>query len=66
MKMRIEIDVEDRFDKEAILDAVKNKLKLESVYDEVFRRVIKYSQDEKEVEAYSLVWEKLNEYLMED
>lgn len=66
MKMRIEIDVEDRFEKEAILDAVKNKLKLESVYDEVFRRVIKYSQDEKEVEAYSLVWEKLNEYLMED
>lgn len=66
MKMRIEIDVEDRFEKEAILDAVKNKLKLESIYDEVFRRVIKYSQDEKEVEAYSLVWEKLNEYLMED
>jgi hypothetical protein len=63
MKYTITIETEEEFERQAICDAVKNKLLLESIYDDVFRPVIKYSEDEKEVEAYTKVWEVLNEYL---
>jgi len=63
MKYTITIETEEEFERQAICDAVKNKLLLENIYDDVFRPVIKYSEDEKEVEAYLKVWEVLNEYL---
>jgi len=66
MKIKMLITCEDDFEKQAVIDCVKNKLKLESIYDDVFRPVIKYSEDEKLVEAYSLVWNFLAEYLEEE
>ncbi len=47
-------------------NAVKNKIKLENIYNDVFRPIIKYSQDEKLVAAYELVWEKLGPYLHDE
>lgn len=63
MKFKIIIECEDDFEKDAIMDAVKNKLLIDEVYSSVFRSVIKYSENEKEVEAYGMVWSKLQEYL---
>lgn len=63
MKYNITIECEDDFEVEAITNAVKNKLILDGIYDDVFRPIIKYSEDEKEVEAFEKVWSKLSEYL---
>lgn len=63
MKYTITIETEEEFERRAICDAVKNKLLLEGIYDDVFRRVIKYSEDKKEVKAFEMVWEVLNQYL---
>jgi len=65
MKYEITVRTDDEFERDAIMQAVGNKLKLEGLYDEVFRRVIKYGQDEKEIEAYEMVWKKVTEYLEE-
>lgn len=54
---------EDDFDKDAVINAVKNKLKLEGIYDEVFRKHIKY-ESALRVE-FELVWDQLKEYLEE-
>jgi cytochrome c556 len=63
IKYTITAECEDDFDREAITDAVKNKLVIEQLYDEVFRPVIKYSEDAGEVAAYETVWENVKEYL---
>lgn len=63
IKYTITAECEDDFDKEAITDAVKNKLTLEQLYDEVFRPVIKYNEDEKIVAAFETVWEDVKDYL---
>ena len=63
MKFKIIIECENKNKKDAIMDAVKNKLLIDEVYSSVFRSVIKYSENEKEVEAYGMVWSKLQEYL---
>ena len=63
IKYTITSECEDDFDKEAILDAVKNKLALEQLYNDVFRPVIKYSEDAGEVAAYETVWENVKQYL---
>lgn len=62
-KYTITINCEDEFEMEAHAKAVKNRLKLECVYDEVFRPVIKYSENKELVESYEQVWKKLSEYL---
>lgn len=66
MKTTIILTPCDDFEHEAIVSAVKNKLKLDCLYDEVFRPVIKYSNDYKEIAAYELVWAKVQEYLGEE
>lgn len=53
----------DDFDAQAIVDAVKNKLALEQLYNDVFRPVIKYSEDAGEVAAYETVWNNVKQYL---
>ena len=65
MKYTITIECEDEFDISAITNATKNKLTLEELYDEVFRPVLKYSDDDKLVEAYRIVWERVSAYLEE-
>jgi hypothetical protein len=62
IKYTITTECEDDFDRDAIVNAVKNKLLLEGIYDEVFRLKIKYGS-EKEAEKYGEVWEHLKEYL---
>jgi hypothetical protein len=63
IKYTITAECEDEFDKNAILDAVKNKLAIEQLYDEVFRPVIKYSDDPDKINSYTEVWEKVYKYL---
>ena len=66
MKIKMIITCEDDFEKQAVIDCVKNKLKLESIYADVFRPIIKYNDDDELVKAYSLVWESLANYLGEE
>lgn len=63
MKYTITVETEDEFERTAIINAVKNKLLIDGIYDDVFRPVIKYSDDEKQAEAFGIVWDKLSEYL---
>lgn len=63
MKYRITIETEDEFERLAIIHAVKNKLLIDELYNDVFRPIIKYSSDEKEIESYTKVWEKVSSYL---
>jgi hypothetical protein len=63
IKYTITVECEDDFDKQAILDAVKNKLAIDQLYDEVFRPIIKYSENELEVDAYEIVWNSVRDYL---
>jgi hypothetical protein len=63
IKCTIIVECDDKFDEEAIIDAMKNKLTLENMYTEVFRPVIKYSEDDQLVTAYETVWNNLKEYL---
>lgn len=65
IKYTIIVKCEDREDLKAITNAEKNQLKLDCLYDEVFRPVIKYGENKEEVEAFEKVWEKLNDYLQE-
>lgn len=63
MKYKISVETDDLFERQAILQAVENKIKLDEIYSAVFRGVLKYGEDEKEVESFKKVWEKLSEYL---
>lgn len=63
MKFTITVECEDDFEKDAILNCVKNKLLLDGIYDEVFRKVIKYEQDVTKVEAFEMVWSELSKHL---
>lgn len=65
IKYKIICECEDSYDVDAITNALKNKLLLEGLYDSVFRPVLKHGTKKKEIEAYTLVWEKLSEYLNE-
>lgn len=63
MKFLITVECEDEFDREAVVDCVKNKLLIDSIYDDVFRPVFKYSDNKKEIKAFEMVWSKLEKYL---
>lgn len=65
MKIKFEIEPEDEFEQKAIVDAVKNKLLIDGIYDEVFRPVIKYGEDEEKIKAYRMVWDAVRDYLEE-
>lgn len=65
-KYKIVVQCEDEWEMNVIANAKKNKLALDTIYDEVFRPIIKYGTDLKEVEAFEMVWKKLSEHLNRD
>lgn len=65
MKTRIliEIDKEDAdFETRALLLALKNQLAIDSLYDDVFRPVIKYKGEEDIVMHYESMREVMKEH----
>lgn len=50
-------------DIDALLNASKNKRLIDEMYDQVFRPVIRYSNDEIMKDKFETVWEKVWEYL---
>ena len=63
MKYLMTLECEDDFDRQAVIDCVKNKLTLECLYDDVFRPKIKYSEDQGT--TWQIVWEEVERYLNE-
>lgn len=66
MKFKLTITAEKEHELKPYLNAIKNEILLEDLYNCVFRPIIKYGQDEDEIKAYELVWEKLKEYLEDE
>jgi hypothetical protein len=66
MKAKIEIEISEDHDLEYELTALANRYKykrfFDDLYDEVFRPVIKYSDDESEIDAFDDVWDKVREF----
>lgn len=52
-----------QYEIDALTERYKNKIIVETLYDEVFRPVIKYSDDEKQYECYSEIWEKIHDFI---
>jgi hypothetical protein len=65
MKYTIIVECEDDWQLETITHAVKNKLKIESLYQDVFRRVLKHGEDQTECDCYERVWEKVSDHFEE-
>jgi hypothetical protein len=63
MKYIITIETDDHEERLAILMAMENKIKLDNIYSEVFRKHIKYEDDQST--TWDLVWEELSQYLEE-
>lgn len=63
MKYVVQIECESKEDAEIITNATKNYLIVTQLYNEIFRPVIKYSEDAELVAAYETVWQKVNEYI---
>ena len=64
MKYKITIIAENEHEADAIINSIKNKAKLDGIYDEIFRKHIKYETDYKY--AYEIVWSALKDYLEEN
>jgi hypothetical protein len=62
-KYKITIEVETEEELILLAKYQTNHHLIESIYDEVFRPIIRYGEDEEVAEAYTLVWEKLDAYL---
>lgn len=62
MKVKIEITDLEGDEVKAVLNCINNQLIIDNVWDEIFRPVIKYSDDEKKVETYQEVWDRWREY----
>jgi hypothetical protein len=65
MKYTITIECEHESELIPYTNAIKNQLKLDCLYDEVFRKILKYSENPKEIHIYQMVWDKLSEYLQD-
>ena len=65
MKFKITIECEDEEELEIIKSAKTNYFILQGLYDEVFRPVIKYSENGKLIEIYGDVWARVNRYIKE-
>ena len=63
MKYKITVETDDEFERQAVIDAVKNKVLLDGLYDAIFRPVIKYGNNDDEAELCLSLWEKVEEYL---
>lgn len=53
------------FKKRALFRVFKNQLIIDTLYDEVFRPTIKYSEDDKEIEIAEKLWKKCEELIDE-
>ena len=66
MKAKIEIEISEDQDLEYELTALAKRYKykrfFDELYDEVFRPVIKYSDDEKLSNKYEMIWDKIQEF----
>jgi hypothetical protein len=49
----------------AIVNASRNQMLIDCLYDDVFRPVIKYSDNENDISAYEQVWKKVSEHFKE-
>jgi len=66
MKAILEFNLpEDREDFKMALNANKYHIIVENLYNDVFRPVMKYNEDRKQVEAFEMVWDKVNTYIQE-
>lgn len=71
MKVTIEFNLPDeKFEYEATFNATANKIKLDSLYDEVFRPHFKYDKPilnsyltNKEKEIIEKIWDEISEFL---
>lgn len=63
MKYKITIETDEDFERRAIIDAVKNKVLLDGIYEAVFRPVFKYGDNQDDIDAFEKVWLKLSDYL---
>ena len=64
LKLSIDIEKYDQeYELEAFADRYKNKNRVEELYNQVFRPVIRYSSDNELIKTYETVWEKVAEYL---
>ena len=66
MKHTLTIETDNEEELKPYLNAVKNQMKIDELHSDVFRNVFKYSEDEEEVRAYEIVWEKLRGYFYEN
>lgn len=63
MKYLVTLECEDDFDRQAVVDCVKNKLKVDCLYDDVFRPKIKYGEDQ--TTTWEIAWEEVARYFGE-
>lgn len=63
MKYLMTLECEDEFDRQAVIDCVKNKLTIESLYSDVFRPKIKYGEDQQT--TWQQAWEEIERYMDE-
>lgn len=50
------------FKQQALANAFSNKVKIDSLYTEVFRSKIKYGEDKREIEIYERIWGEVYEH----
>lgn len=65
IKITFEIEDGDHEKLKALTDAQKNYFLIESLYSEVFRNIIKHSDDETEVMYAQKFWELVSEHFKE-
>jgi hypothetical protein len=63
MKTKITLKTNDNEEIDAIINRHKYKQFHDELYDEVFRKVIRYSEDEKLVSCYERVWKEIYEHM---
>lgn len=68
VKLILELSENDdiHYETECFLNRYKNSDIVNNIYDKVFRRVIKYSEDKKKVDIYEEVWEKVYRFINEN
>lgn len=50
------------FKQQALANAFSNKVKIDCIYEEVFRKKIKYGEDQREIEIYERIWSEIYEH----
>ena len=62
MKTIMTFEVEEKEEAWALVNAVKNKVKIDTLYDEVFRKIIKHSDNNLRVKYTEELWEELSRH----